>query len=184
MIFFETNAVAGCFLLGEFNFDSYCAGSMLFAPGRDSVLVFILWLCALSSRVAVTTLGERGERDSFAAVHLGEFWPWHKTKNNQGFHKNLPFEAMSFGWPPTWEISGAEMKRTGCIGRKLSLYAIASGCILSAFYLQISMWRGISLAIVAYARTVLEGATFGMWATSGTWNLLEDGLLITAMLIS
>ena len=26
-----------------------------------------------------------------------------------------------------------------------------------ACYLQVSMWRGISLAIVAYARTVLEG---------------------------
>ena len=29
--------------------------------------------------------------------------------------------------------------------------------IHQACYLQVSMWRGISLAIVAYARTVLEG---------------------------
>lgn len=40
---------------------------------------------------------------------------------------------------------------------KLALYALASACILSACYTQISMWRGISLAIVAYARSVLEG---------------------------
>lgn len=73
--------------------------------GRDSLLVFLLWICALSSRVALSL---RWSGDSFAAL-------------------------------------------------KLSLYAIASGCILSACYLQVSMWRGISLAIVAYARTVLEG---------------------------
>jgi len=73
--------------------------------GRDSFLVFLVWLCALGSRVALSL---RWERDSLAAV-------------------------------------------------KLSLYAVASGCILSACYLQVSMWRGISLAIVAYAKTVLEG---------------------------
>jgi len=36
--------------------------------GRDSFLVFLVWLCALGSRVALSL---RWERDSLAAVHLG-----------------------------------------------------------------------------------------------------------------
>mmetsp|Transcript_63353 Transcript_63353/g.148782 ORF Transcript_63353/g.148782 Transcript_63353/m.148782 type:complete len:749 (+) Transcript_63353:40-2286(+) len=40
----------------------------------------------------------------------------------------------------------------------LCLYSICVACLLNACYVQLSMWRGLSLSVVAFARSVLEGA--------------------------
>ncbi|CAE7491406.1 Lrguk [Symbiodinium natans] len=37
------------------------------------------------------------------------------------------------------------------------LYSLAAACLLNACYLQMSMWRGLSLSVVAFARSVLKG---------------------------
>ncbi|CAE7661626.1 unnamed protein product, partial [Symbiodinium microadriaticum] len=60
-------------------------------------------------------------------------------------------------------IIGPELMEPVAAGKQ-ALYALACACLLGACYVQMSMWRGISLTVVAFARSVLEGQVSNLQA--------------------
>jgi len=60
-------------------------------------------------------------------------------------------------------IIGPELTEPMAAGKQ-ALYALACACLLGACYVQMSMWRGISLTVVAFARSVLEGQVSNLQA--------------------
>ncbi|CAJ1387428.1 unnamed protein product [Effrenium voratum] len=87
--------------------------------GKDSVTLVVVWLLALSMRIAL------------------------------GLHSGTLDTSISIA--------------------HVVLHALASACLIGACYLHMAMWRGISLTIVAFARSVLEGETSCQQAR-GKWR--------------
>ncbi|CAE7364406.1 unnamed protein product [Symbiodinium natans] len=193
----------GCIALGASNLSVCSAQPDVDCTGWPATDVAV----ALGAALAIASCG--GLRHYFksaqmqilitehlkASIHLADlenqFW---RQKVADGF--TMVFLWMAILAVRIW-MYAFQLELHEELALKIVPHAFASAALLGACYLQVACWRGVSLTIVAFARSLLGGLLDGQEArakwremtscmrqASRTYQLTSAALALTTMLVS